>query len=126
MAQSEEFVDEIIRIEISLSKLKAIDEALQKKLILEKLVESQQKTIDQLESSLADEKKTNELNQREIYLQTKMLELKDQEITIERQTSDRLKEVTDRAIKLAEASKLKFEWWYMIPVIGWFALVLAH
>jgi len=90
---------------VSLEDLKKLDEIIQKYPILQDLVKSQAKTIDELKDSLATEKKTNELNQREIYLLNKQHELDQKEIAIERQTSDRLKEVTDRAIKLAEVSK---------------------
>lgn len=95
---------------INLEDLKQIDKIAQEYPILKKLVESQKETIGKLESSLVDEKKNNELNQREIYLQGKMLELKDQELAIERRANERLKEITDRAIKLAEISKPKSNW----------------
>lgn len=98
---------------ISLEDLRRLDEIVQKYPILEKLTKSQQETISKLEVSLADEKRTNELNQREIYLLNKTNELKDQEIAIINRANDRLKEITDRAIKLAEVSKPKSNWQVM-------------
>lgn len=110
MAQSNESDDPVITIRIPLSKYRAIDEALQKYPVYKDLSESQKKTIEELKVSLADEKKTNELNQREIYLLNKTNELKDQEIAIVNRANDRLKEITDRAIKLAEISKPRSNW----------------
>lgn len=62
-------------------------------------------TIVELEKSLAVEKRTNELNEREIHLQKKIIEVKEMEIQGLNRNFDQMKEVADRAVKLAEISK---------------------
>jgi len=74
------------------------------------LIEDQAKTIQELEKSLAIEIKTNELNQRELNLKDQIIGLKDQEIAATNRANAQLKDVTDRAIKLAEISKPKSNW----------------
>ena len=64
----------------------------------------------ELEKSLAIEKRTNELNDREIYLQKKIIEVKDMEIAGINRNFDQMKEVADRSLKLAETVKPKSNW----------------
>lgn len=78
--------------------------------ILKNLVESQSKTISELEKSLALEKRTNELNERELYLQKQIIEVKNMEIQGLNRNFDQMKEIADRAIKLAETVKPKSNW----------------
>jgi fructose-bisphosphate aldolase class 1 len=83
----------------------------------------QGKTIAELEKSLVIEKRTNELNERELYLQKKIIEVKDMEIAGLNRNFDQMKEVADRAIKLAETVKPKSNWqlWGLVGVIAFVA-----
>lgn len=105
--------EEWIPVDIELQSLKQIDHDAQEVILLRQKSKEQEKTIAELERSLAIEKKTNELNEREIYLQKKIIEVKDMEIQALNRNFDQMKEVADRAIKLAETSKPKSNWEFM-------------
>lgn len=78
--------------------------------ILKDLAESQAKTISELKTSLALKEKELELERRENEINKRMLEVKDREIAGLVRNFDQMKDVADRAIKLAEASKPKSNW----------------
>lgn len=64
---------------------------------------------------LKDQRITNlekelELSKQEVSLKDKIIEVKDMEIAIQKRAFDDMKEVADRAIKLAEVSKPKSNW----------------
>lgn len=100
--QSERF-----RLEIDLPDLKEWDKQTQEYPILKNLVESQAKTIAELERSLALAQKERDLANRENEINEKIIAVKDMEIKALNNANDRLKEVTDRALKLAETAKPK-------------------
>jgi len=99
-----------IPLEIELQDLREVDRRLQELDLLRLKSKEQSVTIAELEKSLAIEKRTNELNEREIYLQKKIIEVKDMEIAGLNRNFDQMKEVADRAIKLAETVKPKSNW----------------
>lgn len=99
--------------------LQEIDRCFQEREILQKLTAEQVRTISELERSLALEKRSNELSQRELELKDKMLAIKDQEIAAVNRSFGQMKEVADRAIKLAETVKPKSNW----ELLGAFGLV---
>jgi len=99
-----------IRFSLEFPDLKEWDKQTQEYPLQNKLIEDQAKTIQELEKSLAIEIKTNELNQRELNLKDQIIGLKDQEIAATNRANAQLKDVTDRAIKLAEISKPKSNW----------------
>lgn len=112
---------------VSLEDLKRLDEIVQKYPILQELVKSQQKTIDELKASLDTEKKINELNQKEIYLLNKQHELDQREVAIVNQANARLLEINDRAIKLAEVSKPPaFGNLQLIGIVGGVAALIGY
>jgi len=113
---------------ISIVDLKEIDRRLQEYEILKTLVGEQKKIILELEASLLTEKKTNELNQREIDLQKRILDIKDMEIKVTRQAVNDMKEISDRAIKLAEVSKPKSNWQLLglAAIVGYIINELVH
>lgn len=69
------------------------------------MVKEQTKTITELKSSLANKSELLELEKRENEINQKMIEIKDKEIVAVNKNFEQMKEVTDRAIKLAEVSK---------------------
>jgi len=107
----------VIPVDIELQDLKEVDHRLQELELLRQKSKEQEKTISELENSLVIERKTNELSEREIYLQKKIIEIKDMEIQALNRNFDQMKEVADRAIKLA---KPKSNW----QLLGLAAVVL--
>lgn len=78
--------------------------------ILKELVTSQDKTIKEFERSLALAQKELELERRENEINKRIIAVKDMEIAGLNRNFDQMKEVADRAIKLAETSKPKSNW----------------
>jgi hypothetical protein len=99
-----------INFKLDLSDLKEWDKQAQEYPIMKKLIDDQGKTIQELEKSLAIEIRNNDLNQRELNLKDQIIGLKDQEIAATNRALAQMKDVTDRAIKLAEISKPKTNW----------------
>ena len=97
-------------VEVERQSLKRIDESIQKEPVLQKLVDSQAKTIAELEKSLAIAEKERDLEKRDNELSQKIIGIKDKEIEGINRNFNQLKDVTDRAIKLAEISKPKSNW----------------
>lgn len=97
-------------VEVERQSLKRIDESIQKEPVLQKLVDSQAKTIAELEKSLAIAEKERDLERRDNELSQKIIGIKDKEIEGINRNFNQLKDVTDRAIKLAEISKPKSNW----------------
>ncbi len=95
---------------IAIEDLQKIDRCFQEAEVKDKIISEQDKTISELEKSLALEKRTNELNERELYLQKKINEIKDMEITAYKDTVTRQNDLIDRSLKLAEISKPKSNW----------------
>lgn len=90
---------------VEIGTLKVIDQCLQEWPILQDLVKKQTERIAKLEDSLAAEKRTNELNERELALQKRIDGIKDMEIASLMNANNRLKDISDRAIKLVEVAK---------------------
>lgn len=59
---------------------------------------------------IANLEKELELTRRESELKDRVIAIKDMEIRVHQQAFDRMKEVSDRAMKLAEVSKPKSNW----------------
>lgn len=114
----------VIPLEIELQDLREIDHRLQELDLLRLKSNEQGKTIAELEKSLIIEKKTNELNERELYLQKKIIEVKDMEIQGLNRNFDQMKEVADRAIKLAETVKPKSNW-ELLGGLGLIAIIIT-
>jgi hypothetical protein len=100
----------VIPFEIELQDLREIDHRLQELDFLRQKSKEQEQTIVELEKSLTIEKRTNELNERELYLQKQIIEVKNMEIQGLNRNFDQMKEIADRAIKLAETVKPKSNW----------------
>jgi ssRNA-specific RNase YbeY (16S rRNA maturation enzyme) len=86
-------------------------------------VREQASTISELKSSLANKAELLELEKRENEVNMKMMAIKDMEIAAINRNFNQLKDVTDRAMKLAEISKPSSNW-QLMGVIG-LAAVLA-
>jgi hypothetical protein len=113
-----------VSVDIDLPDLKEVDKRLQEWEILKQMNAEKDKTIAELEKSLALEKRTNELNAREIELQKRMLDIKDQEIAATRRALEDMTKVADRSIELAKASKPKSNW-ELQGLLGLAAFVLG-
>lgn len=68
---------------------------------MQDLISEQSGTIADLKERLNTEKETNKLNERELSLQKRVVELKDQEIKFLNDSFNRMKDITDRALKLS-------------------------
>lgn len=99
-----------VRLEISTEDLKEIDRGLQERDILKSLNSEKDKTIAELERSLALARKELELEKRENEMNVKIIALKDMEIAALNRNFDQMKEVADRSLKLAETAKPKSNW----------------
>lgn len=121
MAQSEESV----KIEIPLQKFMQMDKALQEYPILREMNSEKDKAIVELQNSLTLQKKTNELNEREIDLQKRINDVQKMEIEAQKRAFTDMKEVADRAIKLVEVSKPKSNW-ELYGLLGMAAFIVGH
>ena len=104
--------------------LQEVDRRLQELEFLRQKSKEQALTIVELEKSLLIEKKINDLNERELYLQKKIIEVKDMEIAGLNRNFDQMKEVSDRAIKLVETVKPKSAWEVYGP-LGIIAIIVV-
>ncbi len=110
-------------IEIPLEKLKELDRVLQEYVILKQMVTEKNNTIFELEKSLSLFQKELDIEKKENEINQKMLDIKDKEIAGINRNFDQMKEVADRAIKLAEISKPQSNW--QVYGIAGLALFLA-
>jgi hypothetical protein len=106
-----------VRFSLDLPDLKEWDKQTQEYPLIKKLVDSQATTISELEKSLAIAQKERDLEKRENELNLRIIGIKDKEIAAINRNFDQMKEVADRAIKLAETSKPKSNW-ELYGVIG--------
>lgn len=113
-----------VSVDIDLPDLKEVDKRLQEWEILKQMNAEKDKTIAELEKSLALERRTNELNAREIEVQKRMLDIKDQEIAATRRALEDMTRVADRSIELAKESKPKTNW-ELQGLLGLAAFVLG-
>lgn len=121
-------VDDNAEIDISLSfhDLKQWDKESQEYPMLKQLITEQANTIGELRNSLDIKSKELELEKRENDLNKRIIELKDKEIAVLNDANDKLKDVTDRALKLAEVSKPKSNWMYaVVGVVAAFLIGLG-
>ncbi len=120
----ESILNELIPIEIDVQGLQSLDQCLQRQPILEDLVKKQVETIEKLQTTLGDTQRELSLEKRENELNQRMLDIKDKEIAVLNQDFERMKEITDRAIKLAETAKPKTDWKMIVwPITVILALI---
>ena len=88
---------------------------------------SQVKTIAKLEETLANKEKELAATERINYINERMLEVKDKEIAGVNRNFDQMKDVADRAIKLAEMGKPKSVWeeWGPLGIIAVIIVTIA-
>ena len=124
---AEESISTVI-VETDLPSLQKLDECIQRLPILDELVREQGATIVELKSSLSNKDELIALEKRENEINMKILELKNQEIAALTRNFDQMKEVADRAIKLAETAKPKSNWFLAILVAaaGIAGALIAH
>ena len=104
------FCQSNVSLEVSVKDLKEIDLRLQERDILKSLNSEKDKTISELEKSLALTQKDLELERRENEINQRIIAVKDMEITALNRNFDQMKEIADRAIKLAETNKPQSNW----------------
>ena len=81
--------------------------------------------LDQIKDQrITNLEKEVELLKREIELKDRIIGIKDMEIQVQKRAFDDMKEVADRAIKLAETSKPKSTW-ETLGIIGVLAFVIG-
>jgi len=81
--------------------------------------------MDQLKDQrIANLEKELELQKRENELKDRIIGIKDMEIQAQKRAFDDMKEVSDRALKLAETSKPKSNW-QLLGIIGVAAFVIG-
>lgn len=118
--------DPDILVELKLRDLKEIDRQTQEYPILKNLVQEQQNKINELNKALDGERKSNELSQKEIELMKQKEEVYLMRIAAQEKAFADMKDVADRAIKLAETGQKSDSIWRTIGMIlGGIALGIA-
>ena len=97
-------------LEIDLTDLKEMDRRLQEREILKRMTAEQSKTITELDKSLALAQKELDLERRENEINKRIIQVKDMEIASLNRNFDQMKEVSDRALRLAEVGEPKSNW----------------
>lgn len=97
----------IITIDIGLKDLQEIDRRLQDYDLLREVNKAKDERIGNLEKELTLSQRELELEKRENEINKRIIAVKDMEIQVHERAFNDMKEVTDRAIKLAETSKPK-------------------
>lgn len=106
-------------MDLDLKDLQEIDRCFQQREVLQSLEAEKDKTISELGNSLALSQKELDLEKRENQINQKIITVKDMEIAATNNALNQMKDVSDRALKLAEtSSKSSNNWWYFIPIIG--------
>lgn len=117
-AQSNDYIN------IGLSDSQEILRRLQDYELLRQVDAEKDKRIQNLEAQVASLNQTVTLDQREIEINQKMLELKDKEIAALNRNFEQMKDIADRALKLAETSKPSSNW-QLQGLLGLAAFVLG-
>ena len=106
-------------MDLDLKDLQEVDRCFQQREFLQQLEAEKDKTISELGNSLSIAQKQLDLEKRENEINQKIIAVKDMEIQATKNALDQMKDVSDRALKLAEtSSKSSNNWWYFIPIIG--------
>lgn len=100
--------DDIICIDIP--DTQRVDRCLQDNEILREMVTVKDQQIANLEKEV-------QLKAQEIELKDQIIVLKDMEIAVHQKSFEQMKEVADRAIKLAETSKPKTPWVTFLSIL---------
>lgn len=97
---------------------------MQRQPILNDLVKKQAETIQKLEAFLADKQRELDLEKRENEINQRIQEVQRMEIEHLKEDFNRMKDIADRAIKLAEISKPKSNW-QLMGLLGVAAFVIG-
>jgi hypothetical protein len=104
----------LIVLDIGLADFQEIDRCFQQREILQKLDQEKGKTITELKKSLEIMEKELDLERRENELNQRIIEIQKREIEVERRATEAMTQVADRALNLAETSKPKSNWLYVV------------
>lgn len=84
------------------------------------------KDLDEVKDQrIANLEKENELLKREVELNNRIIAIKDMEIAAQKRAFEDMKEVTDRALKLAETKKSSNIWYIIGGILAAFCIGLA-
>jgi hypothetical protein len=106
---------QFVSVDIEVPDLRELDQRLNNFETLKEIAAKQTAQIEELTNALKTANDTIALSARENELNAKILAIKDQEIAAQARAIADLRDISDRAIKLAEAGKPSSKWW-MIPV----------
>jgi hypothetical protein len=111
----------ILTLDIGLMDLQEIDRWLQDYEVLKDLDRAKDERIVNLERDVDLARRELDLEKRENELNVKIIGVKDLQIAAQNLAFQDMKEVADRAIKLAETAKPKTNW----SLLGWIATIVA-
>jgi hypothetical protein len=114
----------IIVLDIALRDLQEVDRCFQERDVLREMEMEKDKTIVELKKSLGLIQKELDLERKENDLNERIIKIQEREIAGINRNFEQMKEVADRAIKLAETSKPKSNW-QILGVIGVLAFVIG-
>ena len=100
----------IIVLDIGLRDLQEVDRCFQERDLLREIDREKDKTIAELKKSLDLVQKDLDLERKENDLNERIIKVQEREIAGINRNFEQMKEVADRAIKLAETSKPKSNW----------------
>jgi hypothetical protein len=122
-AQSE---DVEISVGIGLKDLKEIDRRLQDYDILQEIDKAKDDRIRNLEKDLTVTQKELEIEKRENEINRKTIALQEKKIEMDKENFNQMKEVADRAIKLAETKKSNlWDTWGPLGIIAIIVVTIA-
>ena len=114
----------IIVLDIGLRDLQEVDRCFQERDLLREIDQEKDKTIAELKKSLGLVQKDLDLERKENDLNERIIKVQEREIAGINRNFEQMKEVADRAIKLAETSKPKSTW-ETLGIIGVLAFVIG-
>ena len=113
-------------MDLDLKDLQEVDRCFQQREVLQQLEAEKDKTISELGNSLSISQKQLDLEKRENEINQKIIAVKDMEIQATKNAFDQMKDVSDRALKLADtSSNSSFKMWYLIPIAGIIGYLIA-
>ena len=116
----------LIVLDIGLNDFQEIDRCFQQREILQTMNVEKDKTIAELKNSLEIAQRERDLEKRENELNQRIIDIQKREIEAERRATQAMTDVADRALKLAETSKPKSNWLYVVGgVVAAFFIGLA-
>lgn len=115
-----------VSVEMDLKDLQEIDKRLENFETLKEIAAKQTVQIEELTNSVSILRDQRKLDQKEIELNDRVIAIKDQEIEAQKRAIADLRDISDRAIKLAETKKSSiWETYGPIAVIAIIVITIA-